>query len=390
MVRTGIEQLASLKPGWLKRQRLGLLCNQASTNSDFRHSRDVINDVFPGQLTCLFSPQHGFFADKQDNMIESDHMADPETGLHLFSLYGETRKPDADMMEYLDVLLIDLQDVGTRVYTFMYTMAYCLEAAAEYGKKVVVLDRPNPLGGSRIEGNLVEGEFRSFVGLFPLPMRHGLTIGELAGMFNDHFGIGAELEVIPMEGWRREMYFDQTGQPWLYPSPNMPTLETALVYPGQVIWEGTGISEGRGTALPFEIFGAPYLEHKRISATLQDIDLPGCILRPVAFEPTANKFQGQLCKGFHIHVTNRDSFMPYRTSLAILSKILKFYGDDFNYKEPPYEYEYEKLPMDMILGSRSLRKALEAGEKAVYLEKGWQEELDEFERIRREFFLYSW
>ena len=389
MVRTGIEQLASSPPDWLKGQRLGFLCNQAATNSDFRHSREIINDVFPGQLTCLFSPQHGFFADKQDNMIESDHMVDSETGLHLFSLYGETRKPDASMMEHLDVLLIDLQDVGTRVYTFIYTMAYCLEAAVEYGKKVVILDRPNPLGGSRIEGNLVEDQYRSFVGLFPIPMRHGLTIGELAGLFNDHFGIGAELEVIPMEGWRREMYFDQTGQPWLYPSPNMPTMDTALVYPGQVIWEGTGISEGRGTSLPFEIFGAPYLEHKKISHALQDSDLPGCILRPVAFEPTANKFQGQLCKGFHMHVTNRHSFMPYRTSLAILGTILKFYGDDFRYKEPPYEYEYEKLPLDMILGSRSLRKALESGEKVMDLEKGWQGELDEFECLRREFFLYS-
>lgn len=388
MVRTGIEQLASLPTARLKGLRLGLLCNQASTDSHFRHSRDIINDLFPGQLTCLFSPQHGFFAAKQDNMIESDHMIDPQTGLRLFSLYGETRKPDAAMMEQLDVLLIDIQDVGTRVYTFIYTMAYCLEAAAESGKKVIVLDRPNPVGGLQIEGNLVEDQYRSFVGLYPLPMRHGMTIGELARLFNDHFGINAELEVVPMEGWQRGMYFDQTGLPWLFPSPNMPTLETALVYPGQVIWEGTSVSEGRGTCLPFELFGAPYLEHERFLNALDHSDLAGCVLRPVAFEPTSNKHRGDLCNGFQLQVTDRQFFRPYRTALALLSAMQNLYAEQFSYKEPPYEYEYEKLPLDMILGSRALREALASGEKVSHLEEGWQGELEEFARLRREFFLY--
>jgi uncharacterized protein YbbC (DUF1343 family) len=279
--------------------------------------------------------------------------------------------------------------VGTRVYTFIYTMAYCLEAAAKLGKRVVVLDRPNPLGGEVLEGNLLAGDCRSFVGLYPLPMRHGLTIGELARLFNDHFGLGAELEVIPMRGWQRSMSFRQAGFPWVFPSPNMPTPETALVYPGQVLWEGTNVSEGRGTCLPFELWGAPYLEHDRLLAALDSADLAGCLLRPVAFEPTSNKYQGELCRGFHLQVTDSGVFRSYRTSLALLRAMLGLYGDKgFAYKEPPYEYEYERLPLDLILGSTELRRALEAARPVTELEAGWREELLEFDRLRREFMLY--
>ncbi|MCK4839978.1 MAG: DUF1343 domain-containing protein [Desulfobulbaceae bacterium] len=388
MIKTGIEQLASRPPAWLKGKRLGLLCNQASTDHNFRHSRDIVNTVLPGQLTCIFSPQHGFFADKQDNMIESAHMEDRTTGLPLFSLYGQNRKPDGAMFDHLDVLLIDLQDVGTRVYTFIYTMAYCLEAAAEFGKKVVILDRPNPIGGDLIEGNLVEDDYRSFVGLYPIPMRHGLTMGELARLFNDHFGINAELEIVAMTGWQRGMYFDDTGLPWLSPSPNMPTLETALVYPGQVIWEGASVSEGRGTCLPFEVFGAPYLDHDRFLSALERSAQAGCVLRPVAFEPTSNKYRGELCNGFQLQVTDRQVFRPYRTSLALLSTTLNLYAEQFAYKEPPYEYEYEKLPLDMILGSRTLREALASGKSVVGLEDGWRDDLAGFDALRRNFFLY--
>jgi uncharacterized protein YbbC (DUF1343 family) len=388
MIKTGIESLAAAPPDWLQGKRLGLLCNQGSTDRNFLHSRDIVNSVLPGQLKCLFSPQHGFFADKQDNMIESSHMVDRVTGLPLFSLYGETRKPTGEMFDHLDVLLIDLQDVGTRVYTFIHTMAYCLEAAAQFGKKVVVLDRPNPIGGEQLEGNLVEDDCCSFVGLFPIPMRHGLTIGEMARLFNDHFGINADLEVIQMEGWQRWMYFDDTGLPWVFPSPNMPTWATALVYPGQVIWEGTTVSEGRGTCLPFELFGAPYLEHERLLATVDPADLAGCLLRPVAFEPTSNKYQGLLCNGFHLQVTDRHLFQPYRSSLALMAGILGLYGDQFVYKDPPYEYEYEKMPIDMILGSRGVRESLQSGTKPVELVEGWRHDIDGFDQLRREFFLY--
>ncbi|MBU0482234.1 MAG: DUF1343 domain-containing protein [Proteobacteria bacterium] len=389
MITLGIEILARDGHPWLEGKRLGLLCNQASTDSRFRHSRDIVNDRFPGRLSCLFSPQHGFFSDRQDNMVESDHLVDRATGLPVFSLYGETRRPTAEMFRNIDVLLVDLQDVGTRVYTFIYTMAYCLEAAAEYGKKVVVLDRPNPIGGELVEGNILQSDLFSFVGLYPMPMRHGLTIGELARLFNDHFGFEAEIEVIRAEGWRRKMLFRDTGLPWLFPSPNMPTPETALVYPGQVIWEGTNISEGRGTCLPFELFGAPFINHGEVSAKLADTDLPGCLLRPVAFEPTSNKFARELCNGFHVQVVDPQQFRPYRTSLALLQALMGLYPDDFAYKEPPYEYEYEKLPMDLIIGNREILAELENGVPVAELERRWQNDLQEFDRMRRDWFLYD-
>ncbi len=388
MIQIGLENLLASPGPALEGKRLGLLSNQASTDRHFTHARLLLQQRFGPQLTCLFAPQHGFFCEKQDNMIESGHQTDSLTGLPLFSLYGETRRPTQAMFEQLDVLLIDLVDVGTRVYTFLYTLAYCLEAAAQYGKRVVALDRPNPLGGLAVEGNILEPDCTSFVGLYPLPMRHGLTFGELALHINREFGLGADLEVIPMRGWRRSMLFRDTGFPWVFPSPNMPTPETALVYPGQVIWEGTNISEGRGTTLPFELVGAPFWEHEPIMQALAATDLPGCFLRPLVFEPTSGKWAGQPCVGFHLHVTDARSFMPYRTSLALLQAVLRLYPQNFRYKEPPYEYEFERLPMDLILGSQKVRKALEEGQPLVELEAGWRSELDEFAGIRQRSFVY--
>ncbi|PID76570.1 MAG: hypothetical protein CSB24_05980, partial [Deltaproteobacteria bacterium] len=354
MIKTGLERLLTenrLQES-LAGLRIGLLANQASTGRNFRYAKDLLKTRLGGQLTCLFSPQHGFFSEKQDNMIESAHGHDQAADLPVFSLYGETRRPTAEMYDLLDLLLIDLADVGARVYTFMYTVAYCLEAAARHDKKVVVLDRPNPVGGIQVEGNILEEELKSFVGLYPIPMRHGMTLAELALYMNA--GIGAELEIIKMQGWQREMYFDQTGLPWLAPSPNMPTLETALVYPGQVIWEGTNVSEARGTTRPFELFGAPSWNHDAIMEHIGNAALPGCYFRPLVFEPTSGKFAGQSCNGFQLHVTERQSFMPYRTSLALLQAAILTDRQHFAYKKPPYEYEYEKLPLDIILGSLNL------------------------------------
>jgi uncharacterized protein YbbC (DUF1343 family) len=389
MTTLGIDNLTDeiLKP--LRSLRCGLLCNQASVNREFVHSRFVLSGISSVKLKCLFSPQHGFAAEKQDNMIESDHGVDPETGLTVYSLYGEHRRPTADMFDDIDALFIDLNDVGTRVYTFIYTMAYCLEAAAEFGKKVIVLDRPNPIGGKAVEGNLLRGEYTSFVGLYPLPMRHGMTIGELALLFNGGFSIGADLEVVRMTGWRRSMYFDQTGLPWVFPSPNMPTPTPALVYPGQVIWEGTNVSEGRGTTLPFELVGAPFWEIDKIQPLISEDTLEGCLLRPVVFEPTSGKWAGQSCCGFQIHVLDRHVFKPYRTSLALYQAVFTLYGEEFDYKEPPYEYEFETLPMDLILGDRRLREQLEAGVPISELEQQWQPEVDEFIHRRRPFLLYE-
>ncbi len=389
MITIGLENLAGSDVE-LSGKRLGLLCNHASTDHTLRHSRDVLLDLYGSQLTCLFSPQHGFFSEKQDNMIESDHSRDPVSGLPVFSLYGEGRKPTEAMFSHLDVLLIDIVDVGTRVYTFLYTMAYCMEAAAQYGKQIVVLDRPNPVDGVSVEGNILQEEdCSSFVGLYPIPMRHGMTFGELALFINKEFAIGADLQVVPMQGWKRSMLFRDTGFPWVAPSPNMPTPETALVYPGQVIWEGTNCSEGRGTTLPFEFVGAPYWEHKEILKYLEATELPGCYLRPLVFQPTSGKWAEQACVGFQIHVTDHETFLPYRTSLALLQAVMQCYPDAFIYKGPPYEYEFERLPMDLILGDVALRHALERGESLALLEKRWQPELDHFLEKRNKHLIYT-
>ena len=389
MISLGIEQLLSSPPEWLAGCRLGLLCNQASTDSRLRHSRDLINKAFPGQLTSLFSPQHGFFSEKQDNMIESGHTLDPGTGLPLYSLYSNKRRPTKEMFDLLDVLVIDLFDVGTRVYTFLYTMAYCLEAAAEFKKKVLVLDRPNPIGGKLVEGNIIQQDCYSFVGLYPIPMRHGLTFGELARLLNDHFAIRADLEVISMQGWQRRMLYTDTDLPWVFPSPNMVSPAASLVYPGQVLWEGTNISEGRGTCLPFELFGAPYFHCDEILDKIKNIDLKGCFLRPLIFEPTSNKWAGHSCHGFQIHVTDPDVFRPYRTSLALLQAAMVLYPQNFQYKKPPYEYEYERLPMDLILGDKKIREALEQDKSIMDIENSWQDALDDFNKLRQEVFLYN-
>jgi uncharacterized protein YbbC (DUF1343 family) len=322
-------------------------------------------------------------------MIESDHAKDGATGLPVFSLYGETRKPTAAMFEHFDILLIDLQDVGTRVYTFIWTVVYCLQRAAETGKKVIILDRPNPVGGQLVEGNLLKPAFRSFVGLYEIPMRHGLTMGELALLCNREMGIDAELEIIKMQGWQRKMFFTDTGFPWVFPSPNMPTPLTALVYPGQVIWEGTNISEGRGTTLPFELTGAPFINPTQVLEQLAGIDLPGCTLRPLVFEPTSGKWAGQSCAGFHLHVTSPQTFLSYRLSLSLYQALLQLYPEDFSYKQPPYEYEYDLLPMDLILGDQKLRQDLEQGVHIIDLERSWENELEAFTALRRSVFLYQ-
>jgi uncharacterized protein YbbC (DUF1343 family) len=388
MISIGIEQLVASPPGWIRDRRLGLLCNQASTDRRFVHSRDLLLQAFPGQLTCLFSPQHGFFSEKQDNMIESAHGIDSVSGLPIHSLYGETRKPLPAMFADIDILLVDLQDVGTRVYTFIWTVVHCLQTAAETGTKVVILDRPNPVGGVLVEGNLLERDYRSFVGLYEIPMRHGLTMGELALLCNREMGIDCDLAVVRMAGWQRDMFFCDTGFPWVFPSPNMPTPLTALVYPGQVIWEGTNISEGRGTTLPFELVGAPFLEWTPVLEKLSAADLPGCVLRPIAFEPTSGKWAGETCPGFQLHVTDPHTFLPWRTSLALLQAVLQHYPGEFARKEPPYEYEYERLPLDLIIGDRNIRQRLEQGEPIAELETSWQDDLREYRERCQAVFLY--
>lgn len=316
-------------------------------------------------------------------------MVDSVSGLPIYSLYAERREPEPGMFADVDVLLVDLVDVGTRVYTFAWTVVLCLKTAARTGTRVVILDRPNPIGGHIVEGNLLKQEWASFVGLHQIPMRHGLTLGELAQLCNREMGIHAELEVIPVLGWKRGMLMDGQLFPWVFPSPNMPTLDTSLVYPGQVLWEGTNVSEGRGTSLPFLLFGAPFVRHDEVLRCLEKTPLPGCICRPLVFEPTSGKWHGEQCTGFQIHVTDPHEFRSYRTCLAFLRAFMHLYRDDFAYKEPPYEYEFERLPLDLILGDQQVRRALEENVDILELENSWQEELDEFRERCRAVFLYD-
>lgn len=388
-VTLGLEQLIDAPPAQMDGKRLGLLCNAASVDGQLIHSRMRLHERFGERLTALFSPQHGLFAEKQDNMIESDHRQDPELDIPVYSLYSRSRNPSRDMFDGIDVLLIDLQDVGTRVYTFIYTMSYCLEAAARYRKQVIVLDRPNPVGGIKIEGNCLRPQWRSFVGRYPLPMRHGLTIAELALLFNREFEIHCDLDVVPMQGWKRSMRFPDTRLHWVAPSPNLPTPASALVYPGQVIWEGTNVSEGRGTTQPFEIIGAPFIDPARVHSALNPADIAGTILRQVEFEPIAHKWKGRICRGFQLHVTDAEAYAPYRTSLALLQAVGRCHGDRFEWKSPPYEYEYERMPIDLILGDDTIRHALMAMTPLAQLEKVWSEDLTAFEALRRKYFIYT-
>ena len=389
MVKTGLEILLESKVRLLDRSRVGLIVNPASINSRFEHAADLFHQHSQINLTALFGPQHGIRGETQDNMIEWQSFRDQRTALPAYSLYGETRKPTPEMLANLDVLVFDIQDVGTRVYTFIYTMALAMEAARECGKRFIVLDRPNPIGGVQIEGNLLEPDFQSFVGMFPIPMRHGMTIGELALMFNREFGIGCELEVVKLDGWRRSMWYEDTRMAWVMPSPNIPTVDTAVVYPGSVMFEGTNISEGRGTTRPFEIIGAPFIEPDELVGEMMKENPTGVIFRPLHFQPTFHKFAVEICGGIQIHVIDRNAFKPVITGAAIISAIRRLYPDGFQWKQPPYEYVYDKLPFDVINGSSRLREQIEAGRPVAEIEESWRDGLSEFGERRKTYLLYD-
>ncbi|MFP5261476.1 MAG: exo-beta-N-acetylmuramidase NamZ domain-containing protein [Blastocatellia bacterium] len=388
-MKTGLEVFLESRVNLLEGARLGLIVNPASINSRFEHAADLFHKEKRLNVTALFGPQHGIRGETQDNMIEWQTFRDRRTGLPAYSLYGETRKPTPEMMHGVDALVFDVQDVGTRVYTFIYTMALAMEAARDCGKKFVVLDRPNPINGIQTEGNIHEPEFHSFVGMFPIPMRHAMTVAELALMFNGEFGIGCELEVVEMEGWSRAMWYEETCLPWAMPSPNIPTVETAAVYPGSVMVEGTTVSEGRGTTRPFEMIGAPYVEPRELAETLEAEGLPGVAFRPIHFQPTFHKFAGQLCGGVQIHVTDRDVFKPVITGVAVISAIRRLYPDQFGWKQPPYEYVNDKLPFDVINGSAGIRDQIQAGVLIDEIEAGWGAPLGRFGDRRKGYLLYD-
>jgi uncharacterized protein YbbC (DUF1343 family) len=377
-----------LESGRLRGKRVGIVANPASIDQSFVHVVDRIAQAQGVTLGAIFGPQHGFNSDLQENMIETPHAESEAYRVKVFSLYSETREPTPAMLDGLDVLVVDLQDVGTRIYTFIYTMAYCLTGAARVGLPVIVCDRPNPIGGVAVEGPMLEPGFESFVGLYPIPMRHGLTIGELARLFNDAFGLGADLTVIPMEGWRREAFFDDTGVPWVIPSPNMPTLDTAIVYPGQVLFEGTLLSEARGTTRPFELCGAPGLDPLALARLLNGYRLPGVVFRPVTFEPTFHKHAKTPCHGVQIHVTDRRTFEPVLATTAVLHEMRQMNPAGFAWRPPPYEYEHRLLPIDILAGNAHYREDIERGTDPRQMAESWKPAVAEFERLRQEYRLY--
>jgi uncharacterized protein YbbC (DUF1343 family) len=377
-VQFGCEVLFEEIPQWFFAHRLGLLANHASVDHTFTHTSALISRC-GGNLACIFSPQHGFNAEKQANMQESMDNWDPSLLIPIFSLYGAVREPSKEMLEKIDILLVDLQDVGARVYTYGITMGLCMEAAARSDVRVVVLDRPNPINGEHVEGNILCRDYQSFVGRYPLPMRHGLTMGELARYIVAEGKVACDLDVIPLRGWKRGDYFADTNRPWIFPSPNMPTWETALLYPGMVLLEGTNISEGRGTALPFQIFGAPFIDERKLLRHLEKANLEGVKFRPLCFEPVFDKWAGQTCYGCQIHITDRKTFRPYRLGLTLLQALFHTHGEGFAWLPPPYEYEWNKQPIDILLGDGTVRKRLECGDDVSALETSWQEGLREYQ-----------
>src|SRR5688572_1511241 len=386
-VRLGSDVLVS--SGRLRGLRVGVVCNHASVDRGFHHIIDRLAAAEGVTLGAIFGPQHGFRSDVQDNMIETPHRDDSSRRVPIYSLYSETREPTVEMLRGIDTLVIDLQDIGARIYTYIYTMANCLRACGRQRVPVIVCDRPNPINGVDVEGALLAPGYESFVGLFPIPMRHGMTIGELAQLFNDRFGLGAELEVVRMEGWRRTMFADETNLPWVMPSPNMPTLDTAIVYPGTVLFEGTMLSEGRGTTRPFELVGAPRIDAERFAREMNALHLPGAVFRPAVFEPTFQKHAKQPCGGCQIHVTDREAFKPVLTGAALIQMFRRFDPQNFAWRQPPYEYEHEKLPIDILAGSDSLRRQIESDLQPQSIADSWRDEEEEFRDRRREYLLYD-
>ncbi len=430
------------------RGRIGLLCNNASVDRLYTGAPEILATTPGVQLVRIFSPQHGFAGEKQDNMVESGDGVHPATRVPLFSLYGRVREPEPEMLEGLDALVIDIPDVGTRVYTFLSTALLCMKVCAQVKVPVIVLDRPNPIGGEAVEGPVLRAGFSSFVGLIPVPLRHGLTAGEYCRLGRSLLGLDLPIEVVEARGWKRDAYLDETALPWVMPSPNLPVLEGAIVYPGMVMLEGTNLSEGRGTTRPFELWGAPWLDTypvlaeisrmtragtagpdtasggkareprragwlSRIAGEIADASRqgagtgpegvasrppavapaapedmapyetgPGFLLRPVAFQPTFHKFAGETVRGFQIHVTDRARFRPVFTATAILAAVIRIHRDRFAWKQPPYEYETDRMPIDLIAGTDAFRTALESGAEPADIAAGWRTEEDAFRRIR--------
>lgn len=387
MVKLGLENFLQQSSKKFRGVRLGLLCNQASVDKNLKHASELIFQNKDLKVTAFLGPQHGIRGEKQDNMQETEDFIDPRFKIPVFSLYSHTRIPTQKMLDTFDVLLIDLQDIGTRIYTFMYTMENCLRACKEAGKKVVVLDRPNPIGGC-VEGNLLQMEYRSFVGQVPMCTRHGMTMGELALYFNHFFEIGCDLEVIALKGWTRKELASSWSWDWVPPSPNIPSWESALVFPGTVHFEGTNISEGRGTTRPFEFIGAPFVEPDKLAQMMNQKKLRGFYFRPIYFQPTFQKHQGKLCGGVQIHLMRHAKSNPFEMGVYLLESLWKLYPKQCKWSTAPYEYVTNHLPIDVIAGTSNLRRAVESGKAKDFI-KRTQEDVIKFKKVSKPYYLYQ-
>jgi uncharacterized protein YbbC (DUF1343 family) len=390
-VRTGLDVLRSQSFALLRGLRIGLVTHPAAVAADLRHIQDLLGEAPGVHVAALFGPEHGFLGEAQD-LIGVGDSQQGGSDLRVYSLYGQTYeslKPTEEQLRGLDALVIDMQDVGSRYYTFVSTMFFCLEACSQHNLLAVVLDRPNPLGGELVEGPLLRPRFSSYVGLEPMVTRHGLTMGELARWYRKRHGLTGPCEIILCEGLRRSMYFEETGLPWVLPSPNMPTVATAVVYPGQCLIEGTNLSEGRGTTRPFELCGAPWIDPHQLGRRLHDEKLPGVVFRPASFRPTFQKFAGRNCGGLQIHVTDRAAFQPVRTSLAVLAAMRDLSGPHFDWRREVYEFVTDRLAIDLLFGNDRERLALEAGTAPRDIARAWEAEEATFRNQRAEFLLYS-
>ena len=362
-MRTGLETFLDEPERWLGKARVGLVCNSTTVDRHLTHGADLLYGRGNVDLCLLFGPEHGIRGSAQD-MIGVGDARDPLTGLPEISLYGKTFEslsPTPVHLSKIDLLLFDIQDIGARYYTYTATMALCMRAAKKNNVKIVILDRPNPIGGVQIEGGGVDPGLENFCGLYPIPQRHAMTVGELARLYNETFAIGCELEVVACEGWQRDSYYDDCDLPWVMPSPNIPTLDTAIVYPGMCLLEATNLSEGRGTTRPFELFGAPFIDARKLADELGSYELPGVIFRPCVIEPAFHKFAGQRCGALQLHVTDRRAFAAYRTGIAVLVAVRSLWPEAFAWRTEPYEFRNDAPAIDLLTGTASVRTAIENG-----------------------------
>lgn len=390
MVITGLESVLKRFPAQLKGKRIGILCHASSITADFSHISDIFFNRHDCRLTALFGPQHGIHGQTQDNMIEWQSQRHHVFDIPLYSLYGKQRKPTNEMLTGIDIFLIDLQDVGARLYTYIWTVKLCMEACSEAGIPVWLLDRPNPIGRLPYDGPVLKEEFFTFVGGASIPLCHRMTIGEIALWVKEKYYPGCDLHIVRMKNWKRASLFNETGLPWVLPSPNMPTLQTALAYPGTVLIEALNLSEGRGTTIPFELFGAPFLDQQKLKKNLDARHIEGCVFRKHDFIPTFHKFSGEVCYGLQIHITDVDRYKPVLTALEVFDAIVETTGSDtLKFKLPPYEYEYKLMPFDILSGDSGMRELLIARSSIGVEKERWAHEIEEFRKVFRQIAIYS-